>query len=240
MKIQNALVSNILNRSQRYFAHVTTVTLSWRVQNIVVIGHAYFTLECFEFSSNFEFDRNMLSGTGARSRNCGCLITWFCYQLIAKPGNKTVPVPWLDPYNHVDSSVKHLAADPTTRLWTCMCGVNNVNLTVINNKLCQYTWTLIDYRFPRPLTKWISSNKVTTIQSHAITNNCTPCGARYPSVVVFEGRATGRTNLRNIHPGWTVGQKSQALGINSRWPLLESAISSRRKYINPLWPINAI
>ena len=66
MKIQNALVSNILDRSQRYFAHVTTVTLSWRVQNIVVIGSVYFTLECFEFSSNFEFDRNMLSGAGAR------------------------------------------------------------------------------------------------------------------------------------------------------------------------------
>ena len=66
MKIENALVSNILDRSQRYFAHVTTVTLSWRVQNIVVIGRVYFTLECFEFSSNFEFDRNMLSGTGAR------------------------------------------------------------------------------------------------------------------------------------------------------------------------------
>ena len=67
MKIQNALVSNIFDRSQRYFAHVTTVLLSWRVQNIVVIGSVYFTLECFEFSSNFEFDRNMLSGTGARS-----------------------------------------------------------------------------------------------------------------------------------------------------------------------------
>ena len=65
MKIENALVSNILNRSQRYFAHVTTVTLSWRVQNIVVIGREYFTPQCFEFSSNFEFDRNMLSGTGA-------------------------------------------------------------------------------------------------------------------------------------------------------------------------------
>ena len=65
MKIQNALVSNIFDWSQRYFAHVTTVTLSWRVQNIVVIGRVYFTLECFEFSSNFEFDRNMLSGTGA-------------------------------------------------------------------------------------------------------------------------------------------------------------------------------
>ena len=68
MKIQNALVSNIFDRSQRYFAHVTTVLLSWRVQNIVVIGSVYFTLECFEFSSNFEFDRNMLSGTGAWSQ----------------------------------------------------------------------------------------------------------------------------------------------------------------------------
>ena len=67
MKIQNSLVSNILNRPQRYFAHVTTVTLSWRVQNIVVISRKHFTLECLEFSSNFEFDRNMLSGTGARS-----------------------------------------------------------------------------------------------------------------------------------------------------------------------------
>ena len=31
------------------------------------------------------------------SRNCGCLVTWFCYQL-AKPGNKTATVPWPDPY----------------------------------------------------------------------------------------------------------------------------------------------
>ena len=33
-----------------------------------------------------------------RSRNCGCLVTWFCYQLIAKPGNKTDTVSWPDPY----------------------------------------------------------------------------------------------------------------------------------------------
>ena len=66
----NDVVSNILDRSQRYFAHVTTVTLSWRVQNIVVMGRVYFTLECFEFSSNFEFDRNMLSGTGTRAASC--------------------------------------------------------------------------------------------------------------------------------------------------------------------------
>ena len=33
-----------------------------------------------------------------RSRNCGCRVTWFCYQLIAKPSNKTAAVSWLDPY----------------------------------------------------------------------------------------------------------------------------------------------
>ena len=32
-----------------------------------------------------------------RSRDCGWLVTWFCYQLIAKPGNKTATVLWPDP-----------------------------------------------------------------------------------------------------------------------------------------------
>ena len=73
MKVQNTLVSNIRGRSQRYFAHVTTVSLSWRVQYIVVIGRAYSKLEHFEFSSNFEFDRNMLSGTGARAASLAVL-----------------------------------------------------------------------------------------------------------------------------------------------------------------------
>ena len=29
---------------------------------------------------------------------CGCLVTWFCYHLIAKPGNKTAAPLWPDPY----------------------------------------------------------------------------------------------------------------------------------------------
>ena len=33
-----------------------------------------------------------------RSRRWGCLVTWFCYQLIAKPDNKTVSPLWPDPY----------------------------------------------------------------------------------------------------------------------------------------------
>ena len=47
-----------------------------------------------------------------RSRNCGCLVTWFCYQLIAKPGNKTATVPWPDPITltNVDSDLRRYMA----------------------------------------------------------------------------------------------------------------------------------
>ena len=33
-----------------------------------------------------------------RSRRCGRLVTWFCYKMIAKPGNKTAAPSWPDPY----------------------------------------------------------------------------------------------------------------------------------------------
>ena len=53
----------------------------------------------FTFYNNYcklqgDLDQNIW----VRSRNWGCLVTWFCYQLIAKPGNKTAPVLWPDPY----------------------------------------------------------------------------------------------------------------------------------------------
>ena len=32
--------------------------------------------------------------TWVRSWKCGCLVTWFCYQMIAKPGNKTAVSLW--------------------------------------------------------------------------------------------------------------------------------------------------
>ena len=56
---------NMLNLSHRKSAHVTIVTLSWRVQNYVAIGGANFKPEHFKFWCHFEFDRNIVSGTGA-------------------------------------------------------------------------------------------------------------------------------------------------------------------------------
>ena len=35
-----------------------------------------------------------------RSRRCGCHVTWFCYHLIAKPGNKTATPSWSVPFTN--------------------------------------------------------------------------------------------------------------------------------------------
>ena len=46
------------------------------------------------------------------SRNCRCLVTWFCYQMIAKPGNKTGTVSWPDQCVHESiSQYSHTALD---------------------------------------------------------------------------------------------------------------------------------
>ena len=62
----NSLLYSLFIRSQWSFAHLITVTLSWRVQNFVVIDWVHFKPEQCEFGSNFEFDRSTVSRTGAR------------------------------------------------------------------------------------------------------------------------------------------------------------------------------
>ena len=37
---------------------------------------------------------------GSGHGTAAVLLTWFCYQLIAKPGNKTAAVPWPDPFSN--------------------------------------------------------------------------------------------------------------------------------------------
>ena len=63
--ISSKIFRDMLNRSQRNFSHITTVTLSWRVQNFVVIGRLNFKPVHGKCWPNF--DRNIVSGTGTRS-----------------------------------------------------------------------------------------------------------------------------------------------------------------------------
>ena len=43
----------------------------------------------------------------ARSQRCGCLVTWFCYQLIAKPTKKIAALLWPDPYSPVNINIEY-------------------------------------------------------------------------------------------------------------------------------------
>ena len=52
-----------------------------------------------------------------RSWRCSCLVTWFCYQLIAKPGNKTAAPLWPDPYWFFFFKRDVCTVDIT---WTCL------------------------------------------------------------------------------------------------------------------------
>ena len=45
--------------------------------------------------SHMNWLKSMYKDIWVESWGCGCLVTWFCYQLIAKPGNKTAAPPWL-------------------------------------------------------------------------------------------------------------------------------------------------
>ena len=74
-------------RTQRNCAHVTTVLLSWHVQNFVVIDSICNEQEHCEVSSNFEFDRNTVSGTGACHPRlpCEARLLWLKYYDIWTP-----------------------------------------------------------------------------------------------------------------------------------------------------------
>ena len=46
------------------------------------------------------------------SRRCGCLATWFCYHMIAKPGNKTAAPSWPDPFENIICEIAAILSWP--------------------------------------------------------------------------------------------------------------------------------
>ena len=78
----------------------------------IIIEHGFFhekyisfcRLRCFAIAAIIINSHTLVSTRNhgftiwVRSRRCGCLVTWFCHQLIAKPRNKTATPSWPDPY----------------------------------------------------------------------------------------------------------------------------------------------
>ena len=64
------------------------------------------------------------------SRNCGCLVTWFCYQLIAKPGNKTATGPWPDPYAGMPHRGNYSPHNILSVAFTCLRQLRTTDITL--------------------------------------------------------------------------------------------------------------
>ena len=52
----------MIKQSQQNFAHLTTVLLSWGVQNFIVIGQICYEQEHYKIWLNFEFNQNIICG----------------------------------------------------------------------------------------------------------------------------------------------------------------------------------
>ena len=76
--------------------------------------------------------------TPPRPWRCNCLVTWFCSQLIAKPGNKTVTPSWPDHYDlcPVDSCVNLLSALDSRNGVMSMRTSPHLRGLLINNNPC--------------------------------------------------------------------------------------------------------
>ena len=103
-----------------------------------------------------------------RSRNCGCLVTWFCYQLITKPGNKTATVPWPDPYDKNKSIKLYLPLPlPCTFIQLWLDHPLLIQLTSISN-VWHEPWVAI--RLHRADSGFAPSQWETSLQSNAVSH----------------------------------------------------------------------
>ena len=68
------------------FTHAMLFHAAWRFA-LMLVAQEYFIMSHL-----------LLDNIWARSQSCTSLITWCCYQMIAKPGNKTGTLSWPDPY----------------------------------------------------------------------------------------------------------------------------------------------
>ena len=114
-----AVITSIIFYGVWLFIHALTPTSVWFK---LKLGHGLvITFCCFTWiyliihALVHSFQQSLLFCIWVGSRRCGCLVTWFCYQMIAKPGNKTVAPSWpgpviypLNQYVHIPHANKRI------------------------------------------------------------------------------------------------------------------------------------
>ena len=106
MFILTALSKYISIVGDGYLIHIVTSLLRYRpiYWEICVMMLCWLVLMNVKYSSSVHgsafvmFWQGQFLSIQIRSWRCDCLFTWFCYQMIAKPGNKVAAPLWPGPY----------------------------------------------------------------------------------------------------------------------------------------------
>ena len=104
--------------------------------------------------------------TWVRSRRWACLVTWFCYHLIAKPGKRTGTPLWPDPYI---TTAKQSTTNPRVLweillIWLHLLGVHYDNTDIMWTSLCLKSW--VTWLFFKHLVPPSNKKNGKTSQSH--------------------------------------------------------------------------
>ena len=83
-------------RNEKENHHLWLINLKWPVPNRP--SHVLDLYGIIKSMFWYCTDTTLMYYIWDRSRNYDCLVTWFCYKLIAIPDNKRVTVSWPDPY----------------------------------------------------------------------------------------------------------------------------------------------
>ena len=157
MKFWNAFVYNILGQSQRNFAHVTTVWLSWHVQNFIEISWAYFKQEDSQFCLGF-YPGTMpslktweLSWCQRCSQWQHCRLSW--WQPAVLPVTTKLAPWWLSLFNDCvfcGCPILDVLQWIGRKIGHQYKSASNGHQTVSQADLIFYLWTFYDFWFALP------------------------------------------------------------------------------------------
>ena len=123
---------------------VSPMLMHWRYHSLALLWNGEWQFDGLvqDFNNSGAIIQNSNDAVNwcvwVRSRRCGCLVTLFCYQMIAKPGNKTAAPLWSDPY--IDGFVQDCSISLLMHWRYCSLALN-IYIYIFMDR-CKSVWAM--------------------------------------------------------------------------------------------------